>query len=128
VEFDNYWSDFGIFDAINVLDKFSSEDWFYLEGEIMGKKSIWIISCLETLTEIKNKTNAFKILEKLLDHADGEVVLAAIDAINAMISVRKDYPGEILNLIGILDRKIAIASGIELVVINSLKQKISKQG
>jgi hypothetical protein len=126
VEFDNYWSDFGIFDAINVLDKFSNEDWVYLERELMEKKSIWIISCLETLSEIKDKKSAFRIIEKLLNHADGEVVLAAMDAMNGMISDREDYPGEISNLIKILDKKVAIENRIELVVINSLKQKIGK--
>ena len=123
--FDNYWSDFGIFDAIAVIEKFLPEDWICLKNEISTKSAIWVISCTETLSEIRNTQAAFEILEEMLGHSNQEVVFASIDAINAMIFPGAEYPGNAARLIAILDIKANSAGRLELLVIDSLRKKIA---
>lgn len=125
VTFDNYWSDFGIFDAIRIMNDFSDKDWTLLKSELAKKSNIWVISCTETLSEIKNVNAALEILDHLLGHGDEEVVFSAIDGINALMSNGNNFTGDLNRLINILNDKEKTAGKLELLAINSLRTHVA---
>ena len=52
-EFDNYWSDVGISEAVSMLEKFSANDWQMLNEKIQDKSKVWLVSCAETLGDLR---------------------------------------------------------------------------
>ena len=86
----NYWSDIGISEAIEILEKFSDNDWQLLEDKIQTKSEIWLVSCAETLGDNVGGVREFEVLLKLLSNESDDVKIAAIDAINSCISLGFD--------------------------------------
>ena len=89
-EFDNYWSDFGISEAVSMLEKFSASDWQMLNEKIQDKSKVWLVSCAETLGDDVGGGSSFDLLLKLLSSEINEVKIAALDSINSRISLGFD--------------------------------------
>lgn len=89
-EFDNYWSDVGISEAVSMLEKFSANDWQMLNEKIQDKSKVWLISCAETLGDDVGGGSSFDLLLKLLSSEINEVKIAALDSINSRISLGFD--------------------------------------
>jgi hypothetical protein len=89
-EFDNYWSDVGISEAVSMLEKFSANDWQMLNEKIQDKSKIWLVSCAETLGDDVGGGSSFDLLLKLLSSEINEVKIAALDSINSRISLGFD--------------------------------------
>jgi hypothetical protein len=85
-EFDNYWSDVGMSDAIALLEDFTDEEWTELEKLLTDRPSLWQVSCAETLGEITDTDRGFELLLSLMRIGDEDVVLASLDSINALAS------------------------------------------
>lgn len=86
-EFDNYWSDIGISEAVSMLEKFSDNDWRILDERIQRKSKVWLVSCAETLGDDVGGGSSFDLLLKLLSSEIDEVKIAALDSINSRISL-----------------------------------------
>lgn len=86
-EFDNYWSDVGISEAVAMLEKFSDDDWRALDEKIQSKSKVWLVSCAETLGDDVGGGSSFELLLKLLSSEIDEVKIAALDSINSRISL-----------------------------------------
>lgn len=86
-EFDNYWSDVGISEAVAILEKFSDHDWRILDERIQSKSKVWLVSCAETLGDDVGGGSSFDLLLKLLSSEIDEVKIAALDSINSRISL-----------------------------------------
>ena len=82
-EFDNYWSDVGISEAVSMLEKFSANDWQMLNEKIQDKSKVWLVSCAETLGDDVGGGSSFDLLLKLLSSEINEVKIAALDSINS---------------------------------------------
>lgn len=89
-EYDDYWSDVGMSDAIAFLDSFSDEDWAALELLVAKRPSLWQLACAETLSEVTNTKRSFNLLLQLMQVGDDEVTIAALDSINALASYGLD--------------------------------------
>ncbi len=89
-EFDNYWSDVGISEAVSMLEKFSASDWQMLNEKIQDKSKVWLVSCAETLGDDVGGGSSFDLLLKLLSSEINEVKIAALDSINSRISLGFD--------------------------------------
>ncbi|WP_147433792.1 hypothetical protein ACN9MJ_00460 [Acidovorax facilis] len=89
-EFDNYWSDVGISEAVSMLEKFSANDWQMLNEKIQDKSKVWLVSCAETLGDDVGGGSSFDLLLKLLSSEINEVKIAALDSINSRISLGFD--------------------------------------
>lgn len=85
-EFDNYWSDVGLSEAVEILERFSDSDWKIIDEKIHSKSKIWLVSCAETLGDDVGGENSFKLLIKLLSSESDEVKIAALDSINSRLS------------------------------------------
>lgn len=86
-EFDNYWSDIGISEAVAILECFSDADWDILVEKIPEKSLVWLVSCSETLGEVSDLNHAYKVLLQLGQIDNNElaaVVKESIKAINAL--------------------------------------------
>lgn len=83
-QFDNYWSDIGIDDAIALLEDFSDEDWTGLEKILLDRPPLWQVACAEALSEISDTKRAFAISLTLLQAGTRDVQVAALDTINAL--------------------------------------------
>ena len=83
-KYDDYWSDVGISDAINILEKFSKEDWSALFEAAKVRPPIWLRSCSETLAEVSDSAHAYELLLLLVQNEDPEVAFAAKDSIRTM--------------------------------------------
>lgn len=86
-EFDNYWSDVGISEAVAMLENFSDDDWRTLDEKIQSKSKVWLVSCAETLGDDVGGGSSFELLFKLLSSEIDEVKIAALDSINSRISL-----------------------------------------
>jgi hypothetical protein len=86
-EFDNYWSDVGISEAVAMLENFSDNDWRVLSEKIQSKSKVWLVSCAETLGDGVGGGSSFDLLLKLLSSEIDEVKIAALDSINSRISL-----------------------------------------
>jgi hypothetical protein len=86
-EFDNYWSDVGISEAIAILESFSDDDWQILDEKVQSKSKIWLVSCAETLGDDVGGVGSFNLLLKLLSSEIDEVKIAALDSINSRLSL-----------------------------------------
>ena len=84
-EFDNYWSDVGISEAVALLGIFSDHDWQILDEKIQNKSKIWLVSCAETLGDDVGGVGSFNLLLKLLSSEIDEVKIAALDSINSRL-------------------------------------------
>lgn len=97
-EFDNYWSDVGISEAVAILENFTDHDWRILDEIIQSKSKVWLVSCAETLGDDVAGGSSFDLLLKLLSSEIDEVKIAALDSINSRISlgfVIRDSGGKI---------------------------------
>ena len=83
-QFDNYWHNIGISEAVLMVEKFSDDDWEALFKSIELRPSLWLQSCGETLGEVSNTRWAYKVLSILLKSDDPEVSWAAKDSIETM--------------------------------------------
>lgn len=97
-EFDNYWSDVGMTDAIALLEDFSDEDWEGLGKLVAERPSLWQVSCAETLSEVTNTERSFSLLLRLLQTGDEDVIVAALDSINALASYGLDVTSKATQL------------------------------
>ncbi|NVE01678.1 HEAT repeat domain-containing protein [Massilia sp. BJB1822] len=83
---DDYWSDIGIGEAALIFSKFDNGDWGLLKQELDDKDLIWLRRCAETLSEVES-LSATEIVVELISHPDDEVAMAAVDSLNAMLSM-----------------------------------------
>jgi hypothetical protein len=86
-EFDNYWSDVGISEAVAMLENFSENDWLILDEKIQSKSKVWLVACAETLGDDVGGSSSFDLLLKLLSSEINEVKIAALDSMNSRLSL-----------------------------------------
>lgn len=97
-EFDNYWSDVGMDNAIAHLERFSDADWAGLALLVNKRPPLWQVSCAETLSEVTNQERSFDLLLALMQVGNDDVMVAALDSINALASYGLDISGKAAQL------------------------------
>lgn len=122
-EFDNYWSDVGISEAVSMLEKFSANDWQMLNEKIQDKSKVWLVSCAETLGDDVGGGSSFDLLLKLLSSEINEVKMAALDSINSRISLGFD----IGDSGGKIRSAISTARGSAGVVVSRMLDSLEKK-
>lgn len=122
-EFDNYWSDFGISEAVSMLEKFSASDWQMLNEKIQDKSKVWLVSCAETLGDDVGGGSSFDLLLKLLSSEINEVKIAALDSINSRISLGFD----IGDSGGKIRSAVSTARGSAGVVVSTMLDSLEKK-
>lgn len=123
-EFDNYWSDVGMSDAIVMLDEFTSEEWVALGKLLPDRPPRWQISCAETLGEASDAERGFNILLQLMQVRDSEVTLAALDSINALASAGLNITGKAAQLSSAIGKARATAGPAVSRMLNALEEKL----
>jgi hypothetical protein len=98
-EFDIYWADFGSIEAVNILDKFSQQDWEVFTKNLPNQNENWLVACAETLSEVKTSDIIFQTLETLLNKSSHQVILATLDTIHTMIQQKVELPNHIKELV-----------------------------
>ena len=122
-EFDNYWSDVGISEAVSMLEKFSDNDWQMLNEKIQDKSKVWLVSCAETLGDDVGGGSSFDLLLKLLSSEINEVKIAALDSINSRISLGFD----IGDSGGKIRSAVSTARGSAGVVVSTMLDSLEKK-
>lgn len=122
-EFDNYWSDVGISEAVSMLEKFSANDWQMLNEKIQDKSKVWLVSCAETLGDDVGGGSSFDLLLKLLSSEINEVKIAALDSINSRISLGFD----IGDSGGKIRSAVSTARGSAGVVVSTMLDSLEKK-
>jgi hypothetical protein len=87
-EFDNYWSDVGISEAVGILNCFSDLDWDILGEKISEKSQIWLVSCAETLGEASDLNHAYTVLLQLSCVENDEVKAVVKESIQTVVALR----------------------------------------
>lgn len=123
-EFDNYWSDVGMSDAIAALDEFSDEEWDALGKLVFERPLRWQISCAETLGEVSDAERGFALLLLLMQAGDGEVSLAALDSINAPASAGLDITRQATQLRNAIGNAKATAGPAVSRMLQALEEKL----
>lgn len=123
-EFDNYWSDVGMSDAIAMLDEFTGEEWEALEKLLPLRPSRWQVSCAETLGEASDAERGFALLLELMRVNDKEVMLAALDSINALASAGLDITGKSAQLRSAIAKARASAGPAVARLLDALEEKL----
>jgi len=123
-EFDNYWSDVGMSDAIAALEEFTDEEWDAL-GKLMFERPLrWQISCAETLGEVSDAERSFTLLLQLLQVGESEVSFAALDSINALASAGLDITGQATQLRNVIGKAKTTAGPAVSRMLNALEEKL----
>ena len=97
-ECDDYWYDVAMSDAIDFLQHFSEEDWAGLEDLMNERPALWQVSCAETLSESTDKERSFNLLTTLMVAGCDDVMVSALDSINALASYGLDIAGKAAQL------------------------------
>jgi hypothetical protein len=122
-EFDNYWSDVGISEAVAILENFSDHNWRILGERIQSKSKVWLVSCAETLGDNVGGGNSFDLLLKLLSSEIDEVKIAALDSINSRISL-----GFVIgDSVGKIRSAVNVARGSAGVVVTKMLDSLEKK-
>ena len=88
-EFDNYWNDYLIFDAIDIVDKFNDDEWSCLFNILQDNKNeLWYLALISILSDIKNFSNALEICILIFNKGSYAIKIATMDTINSIISSR----------------------------------------
>ncbi|MFC5476367.1 hypothetical protein [Paraherbaspirillum soli] len=124
-EFDDYWSDVGISEAIEILNAFTEKDWEILKEKIEERPQIWLVSCAETLSEVSDVNHAYDVLLHLIEKDTEEVVISAIDAINALASYGFNVLPDSTQLRHGIERARKKAGKVGLLVLDSLEKKLA---
>nr|WP_314546929.1 hypothetical protein [uncultured Massilia sp.] len=77
---DDYWSDYGMLDARNMLSSFSEVEWQRLKDELPQKSAAWLIRCAEVLNYLDNRF-AYLVLVALLGSGNSDVEYAAKESL-----------------------------------------------
>jgi len=123
-EFDNYWSDVGMSDAVALLDEFTGEEWAALGILLFERPLRWQISCAETLGEAGDPERGFNLLLLLMQVRDSEVTLAALDSINALASDGLNITGKATQLRSAIGKARATAGPAVSRMLNALEEKL----
>jgi hypothetical protein len=91
---DDYWYDVAMSDAVDFLQHFSEEDWAGMKKLLNERPTLWQISCAETLSESTDKERSLDLLTMLMMVGNGDVMVAALDSINALASYGLDITGK----------------------------------
>ena len=123
-EFDNYWSDVGMSDAIDLLEAFSDADWAGLEMLAAQRPPLWQVSCAETLGEVTNTQRSFELLLQLMQIGNDEVTIASLDSINALASYGLDITGKSTQLRSGITKARSSAGAAVTRMLNALEEKL----
>lgn len=123
-EFDNYWSDVGMTDAIAALEEFTDEEWDALAKLVSERPLRWQISCAETLGEVSDVERSFALLLLLIQVGDSELSLAALDSINALASAGLDVTGKAAQLRNAIGNAKAAAGPAVSRMLAALEEKL----
>ncbi len=82
---DDYWYDVGVSDAMNLLEKFSEDDWKLLGSNVMDKPLEWqkkVVYCFEE----ENDAREINIVLSLVETTDKELFEMCIDSLRFLIN------------------------------------------
>lgn len=82
---DDYWYDVGVSDAMNLLEKFSEDDWKLLGSNVMDKPLEWqkkVVYCFEE----ENDVREINIVLSLVETTDKELFEMCIDSLRFLIN------------------------------------------
>jgi hypothetical protein len=82
---DDYWYDVGVSDAMNLLEKFSEDDWKLLGSNVMDKSLEWqkkVVYCFEE----ENDAREINIVLSLVETTDKELFEMCIDSLRFLIN------------------------------------------
>ncbi|MES2833013.1 MAG: hypothetical protein V4695_13610 [Pseudomonadota bacterium] len=124
-EFDNYWSDVGISEAVALLESFTDYDWKILDEKIQKKSKIWLTSCAETLGDDVGGVCSFNLLLKLLSSEIDEVKIAALDSINSRLSLGFAIGDSTEKIRSAVQVARGSAGVVVSIMLNSLEKKLT---
>jgi hypothetical protein len=123
-EFDNYWSDIGISEAIAMLENFSDSDWENLKEMIPKKSKIWLVSCVETLSDDVGGVCSFNLLLQLLSSENEEVRNAALDSINSRLSLGFPLGESVEKIRSAIKAARSSAGSVTSLMLDSLEKRL----
>ena len=124
-EFDNYWYDYLILDAIDILNKFNDAEWKHLFDILQSQKNeLWYLALISILSDTKNLSNALELCISIFRGNSYAVQIATIDTINAIISGR-DISIRIINEIKCMVVNFTPKSTIDDIVYNALLSNLA---
>lgn len=115
---EDYWYDVGVDEAMYLLERFSDEDWEWLQKNITNKSVLWqkrVVYCFEE----ENDVREINIILSLVETEDKELFEICIDTLRVLISGNNnDY---------ILNNKELMERINELACRNSATGRIGKE-
>jgi len=124
-EYDNYWSDVAITDAIAFLETFLGEDWAALGIMAEERPRLWQSACAQTLSEATNTACSVDLLLGLLRVGDDDVTVAVLDSINALTSSGLDVSVHATQLRSAIAQARANAGAAASCMLDALDEKLS---
>ncbi|OAM30053.1 MULTISPECIES: hypothetical protein [Eikenella] len=123
-DFDNYWYDYLVFNAIEIIDKFNDSEWEFLLNDLKNKKDeLWYVAFIDTLSEIENFHNALASCILIFDKSSYEVQVSIIDTMNSILGTKK-VTRDIMKKIKYIVVDFAPKSSIDSIVFHSLLSKL----
>lgn len=104
----SFWSNEGISEACEILNKFSVKDWYSLAARWRDNTDVWKVRCAETLDSQPSQL-ALEILLDMLEEDDGNVVIAAADSLRSLSQGKLKIPPATLERIVILRDRSGVA-------------------
>ncbi|SFU80294.1 hypothetical protein SAMN05216350_105231 [Polaromonas sp. YR568] len=124
-EFDNYWSDIGVSEAVAMLESFSANDWKTFDEKIPKKSKLWLVSCAETLGDDVGGADSFNLLLKLLSSDSDEVKIAALDSVNSRLSLGYVVGESAERIRSVIDSARGSAGAVVSMMLDSLEKKLT---
>lgn len=81
IDSDDYWSDQGILEAEDVLERFENNDWLLLKTAVVKNNKRWILRCVEVLGEGETEKNIQILMAIFKTQTDVEIKEEAIESI-----------------------------------------------
>lgn len=119
VDSDDYWSDQGILEAEDIVEKFEDNDWLLLNTTVVKKNKRWILRCVEVLGEGETERHIQSLMMIFKSQTDIEIREEAIESVVDLMnriplsSSITDCLKEMINLVK--DPSIIITQKIKLI-------------
>jgi len=124
-EVDNYWSDFGISDAVAAMEQFSDSDWQELEAALPEKPDLWRRACAEVLGQIFSDRALQTLVHLLRVSRSEDVVIATLESIQEMANEGWDVSGISGELLAAVDALRSHAGPVAGVALDGLKKRFA---
>lgn len=119
---EDYWSDLGLDDAIQVVARFVDADWTQLAALAADRPAAWQTRCADVLGDVADG-RAVPLLDVLLGSAEPPVMMAALESVRMRLGQGAEVPPE-PSIRAAIARMRPVAGRVETLALADLERRL----